>query len=340
MHLKPNSTAYIENMWAWVADHDLDRTDLAQIDVYAGRGMLIQSKLAYLWGTASEHAVMYQYQLSAASNILMGMIQTESPYFQPTPRAPEPFQTGLFPNDPTFQDCEKSPESCRVSWAVRIIDTTSVYVLGAGIYSWFQSYSQNCLKTEDCQTRAFEVEEAYDVWIYNLCTKAIVEMISPKNGPPTLAKDNINGFLSSILGWLQGAKEVTGRRKFEGFTVYDAEFVDGLRAPDTCKNALKELVLCSEFASSFQTLSYRGSLRNDTLTDMVCDTECRDSVDRWIKNVDRACSDLSIAEGPASVPAQFVKSGLDETCLKDKNSGRYCNGKCAATLPTLWSEGQ
>lgn len=24
LHLKPNSTAYIENMWAWVADHDLE----------------------------------------------------------------------------------------------------------------------------------------------------------------------------------------------------------------------------------------------------------------------------------------------------------------------------
>lgn len=62
LHLKPNSTAYIENMWAWVADHDLELVCISrnpnlltddnslptqdQIDIYAGRGVLIESKLA------------------------------------------------------------------------------------------------------------------------------------------------------------------------------------------------------------------------------------------------------------------------------------------------------
>jgi hypothetical protein len=27
LHLKPESTAYLENVWAWVADHDLDKSD-------------------------------------------------------------------------------------------------------------------------------------------------------------------------------------------------------------------------------------------------------------------------------------------------------------------------
>lgn len=30
-----------------------------QIDVYAGRVLLIKSKLAWLWGTAVEHCVFY-----------------------------------------------------------------------------------------------------------------------------------------------------------------------------------------------------------------------------------------------------------------------------------------
>lgn len=29
---------YFENVWAWVADHDLDDATNTQIDVYTGRG--------------------------------------------------------------------------------------------------------------------------------------------------------------------------------------------------------------------------------------------------------------------------------------------------------------
>lgn len=61
LHLKPKSTAYLENVWAWVADHDLDKSDRPQIDVYVGRSMLIHSKKAWLRGTSSEHCALYQY---------------------------------------------------------------------------------------------------------------------------------------------------------------------------------------------------------------------------------------------------------------------------------------
>ena len=87
------------------------------------------------------------------------MIQTESPYFQPFPNALEPIITGLFPNDPTFADCVGKPSrsGCAYSWAVRVIDSSSIYRLGAGLYSWFNDYTQNCLTTENCQERGFEV---------------------------------------------------------------------------------------------------------------------------------------------------------------------------------------
>lgn len=164
-----------------------------------------------------EHAVLDQYQLSNAKNILMGMIQTESPYFQPVPKAPQPFKTGLFANDPTFSKCTGS--GCAFSWAVRIVDSSTVYVLGAGLYSWFSDYGQDCVKAGNCQARGFEVEESHDLWIYNLCTKAILEMISPLGSTPTYAKDNMNGFLVSILAWLQGAEQTSGKRVFEGYQV-------------------------------------------------------------------------------------------------------------------------
>lgn len=40
-HMTTKSSAYIENSWAWAADHDLDNANLAQIDIYSGRGKLL-----------------------------------------------------------------------------------------------------------------------------------------------------------------------------------------------------------------------------------------------------------------------------------------------------------
>lgn len=39
LHMTPSSSGYIENMWAWVADHDLDSGPAqTQIDIYVARG--------------------------------------------------------------------------------------------------------------------------------------------------------------------------------------------------------------------------------------------------------------------------------------------------------------
>ena len=84
-------------MWAWVADHDLDSSlDQTQIDIYVARGqyschfstllcsvanpatypgILIESREpTWLYGTASEHCVLYQYELFEAENVFMGMV--------------------------------------------------------------------------------------------------------------------------------------------------------------------------------------------------------------------------------------------------------------------------
>ncbi|KAK6334538.1 hypothetical protein TWF730_003752 [Orbilia blumenaviensis] len=92
LHLTPQSSGYFENAWIWTADHDLDVVSQDQIDIYVARGVLVESQgPSWFYGTASEHNVPYQYQLQGAKNIFMGLIQTESPYFQPNPMAPAPF---------------------------------------------------------------------------------------------------------------------------------------------------------------------------------------------------------------------------------------------------------
>jgi hypothetical protein len=95
MHITSSASGYFENVWAWVADHDLDDPRNAattegsdgipvnvftQISIYVGRGILIESQgPTWLYGTASEHCQMYQYQLVGASNVYLGHMQTETP---------------------------------------------------------------------------------------------------------------------------------------------------------------------------------------------------------------------------------------------------------------------
>ncbi|KAF3919916.1 hypothetical protein AA313_de0200320 [Arthrobotrys entomopaga] len=210
LHMSKSGNGYWENVWAWVADHDMDTLEQGKIDIFAARGILIQSQgPTWLYGTASEHCILYQYQFSGAKNIFMGMIQTESPYFQTSPEAPKPFMGSIatknFPSDPKFTACADGSPTCAFSWALRIIRSSDIYVYGAGLYSWFDNYGQACVKTENCQDRSLFIDRSSSIWIYNLATKAIIEMVSPWGGKPTIAKDNQNGFLATILGWLGDA---------------------------------------------------------------------------------------------------------------------------------------
>lgn len=111
-------------------------------------GILIESKApTWLYATSSEHNILYQYQLHKADNIFMGLIQTESPYFHPQPTAPKPFESSLgkFTADPTFEDY--TADNCNVSWALSIIQSKNVHIVGAGLYSWFlNNYEQVVLK--------------------------------------------------------------------------------------------------------------------------------------------------------------------------------------------------
>ncbi|KAH7020571.1 hypothetical protein EDB80DRAFT_677493 [Ilyonectria destructans] len=197
-------------------------------------------------------------------------------------------------------DCKADDERCYSSWALRIVDSTAVYVLGAGLYSSFRDYSQACLDTNDCQRRGVEIQESSDLWIYNLCTKAIIEMVTPTGGIATLAQDNMNGFLSSILAWLEGSEETSGRRDFPGFPVYTLHGLRNQILPDPCKTAQDSLRLL-------------GSVLR------------RAGVPRWFDNVNANCEGYTVAGDIPTLYGRRMWAGYNGTCLTDPETGRYCN---------------
>jgi hypothetical protein len=89
---------------------------------------------------------LYQYQFFKAQSVVAGMIQTEQAYYQPTPKPPEPFKgvVGVFDSDPTFPCTDQEP--CDEGWSLRIIDSKTITILGAGLYSWFKTYNEDCGK--------------------------------------------------------------------------------------------------------------------------------------------------------------------------------------------------
>ena len=194
---------YLENTWLWVADHELDLSDHNQIDIYNGRGMLIESKgPVWLWGTSSEHSVLYNYQLNGASNVFMGHIQSETPYFQSNPAAPAPFtpQLSIY-NDPNFAVCtsQKQTAPCYKSWGLRVVDSDHVYIYGTGLYSFFENYSQDCVTSNNCQLNMISVQGSSNkVFMYAVSTKASVNMITLDGVGMAQDAANRNAFCATL----------------------------------------------------------------------------------------------------------------------------------------------
>lgn len=198
MHVTESSSIYMENTWLWVSDHELDRPDFNQINIYNGRGILIEStKGAWLWGTASEHNVLYNYHLQGAQNVYMTVIQTETAYFQGNPDATVPFETNPDFYDPDWSNCGDS-QRCKKTWGLRVFDSSDILFYGGGMYSFFENYTQECLDTEDCQDHMVDIVNS-DIKMYGVNTKASVNIISSNGeGLMTHLPDNESNFCGTL----------------------------------------------------------------------------------------------------------------------------------------------
>lgn len=211
-HATNQSSAYLENTWFWVADHELDLADHNQIDIYNGRGVLIESQNAmWLYGTSAEHSVLYNYQLNGAKNVFMSLIQTETPYFQSNPVAPTPFK--VQGSDPTFENCQ-GDKTCEKSWGLRVVDSSDVLIYGAGLYSFFDNYEQTCVAEQNCQANMVSMEGSIsNLHLFGLSTKASVNMVTSAVGVANGAtgkysslnlvpdEDNRSNFCATLALW-------------------------------------------------------------------------------------------------------------------------------------------
>jgi len=195
LHLTSGSSAYLEGTWVWLADHDLDGDGYTQLSLASGRGILSESAgPVWMIGTASEHHVMYQYGLIGAKNHYLGFIQTETPYFQPDPTPPTPFTTNSDYNDPTFSNSQSA-------WGLYVQSSSDILVFGAGHYSFYDNYSQDCLDTNSCQTQIVNTDSGSSISIYSLSTVGTTYQVSVGGQGIVNQNANVNGFASTITYW-------------------------------------------------------------------------------------------------------------------------------------------
>jgi len=91
-----------------------------------------------------EHHTKYQYQFANAKDVFIGLMQTETPYYQPNPSAPVPFPYVASLNDPVFPAFNASLNGSvpnADAWALRVVNSQDILIYGAGFYSFFNNYS-------------------------------------------------------------------------------------------------------------------------------------------------------------------------------------------------------
>ncbi|EPQ58386.1 beta-1,3-glucanase [Gloeophyllum trabeum ATCC 11539] len=194
LHITSGASAYLEGTWVWLADHDLDGDGYSQISLASGRGVLSESAgPVWLIGTA-EHHVMYQYALIGAKNHYLGLIQTETPYFQPDPAPPTPFTTNSAYHDPTFSGSQSA-------WGLYVETSSDIVIFGAGHYSFYDNYSQDCLDTNTCQSQIVNTDSGSSIQIYSLSTVGTTYQVSVNSQGIVNQDENINGFASTVTYW-------------------------------------------------------------------------------------------------------------------------------------------
>jgi glucan 1,3-beta-glucosidase len=199
LHLTRTASAYLEDVWGWVADHGLDPGTAGQ-NIAVGRGALVQSTSpTWLVGTAFEHCTLYQYSLDGASNVYIGQHQTESPYWQGlgTPRrAPAPWAAPADSphpyGDPSFNHCATAngngntndgggggDDRCYRAWGLHMSGSDNVVIHGSAMWAFFNAMNDNrwgdpqCTLTGGiCQTNMAFVETARAIWWFSIGSKS------------------------------------------------------------------------------------------------------------------------------------------------------------------------
>ncbi|RFU33704.1 hypothetical protein B7463_g2616, partial [Scytalidium lignicola] len=203
MHLTASSSAYVEGMWGWTADHDLDGSNGQTIST--GRGYLIEATQGtWMIGTAAEHNTLYEYNINKAQNVYIGMQQCETPYWQGPSSSqtltPAPWSTtAVAAGDPTFSNCAATDAQCRMSWYQIISGSSNIYIHGSGFWTFFNG-NNGC--NGNCQSNAVEIFSTTGLYWWGLNTRQVFNPILNSGSVLVTANNNPGGWGAVVAAFL------------------------------------------------------------------------------------------------------------------------------------------
>ncbi|KAF3059335.1 Glucan endo-1,3-beta-glucosidase BGN13.1 [Daldinia childiae] len=184
LHLTSSSSAYIENVWNWVADHFTEGS--GGCSIAAKGGVLVEStKGTWLHALGSEHWWLYQLNLRNAKNVMVSLLQSETNYDQgdnvqqipPSPWKPDAKNWG----DPDFSCGSDIFTYASASWA---------FFSGPGY--------QGC--SGDCQDHMHWISETpINLKAYGICSKSTQTALHLGDGTDILTQPDFTGSWGSLV---------------------------------------------------------------------------------------------------------------------------------------------
>lgn len=102
----------------------------------------------------------------------------------------------------------------------------------------------------------------------------------------------------------------------------------GLGLAASCESVLYQTINCDAYVLKLGQKTYHGSLGDAELTDAVCANTCQTALNTARRRVSGACASTpELFPGfPVLALIDSIQTGWNETCLKDVETGAYCNG--------------
>lgn len=204
LHFASTSSAYVENVWNWVADH-ISEDFTGGSNIAAKGGALVQAtKGTWLYALGSEHWWLYQLNLFNAENVVVSLLQSETNYDQgdnveQTPPAPWTPDTATW-GDPDFSFCNETDTRCRMGFANYIQGGKNIYTYASASWVFFSGPGyQGC--NGDCQDYIHWITETPDnLQAFGLCSKDTYAGLRLANGTFILTDDGFTGSWGGDVG--------------------------------------------------------------------------------------------------------------------------------------------
>lgn len=126
------------------------------------------------------------------------------------------------------------------------------------------------------------------------------------------------------------APGLSTRQATAGFRLAPVGNLAGMGLNPTCEQVLYQEIQCDPVVAGLSARVWHGTLGDRSFTDSVCSASCSTALSTAQRRIQGACASTpDLVPGyPVVSLVDAVRTGWNETCLKDEETGAYCNGMC------------